>query len=64
MADGVSTRNAVESQGLSTQRAQRTQSFRNESRPFLRLRENMGLKMINFLRQIEETWGGWNPPHG
>src|SRR5467141_2671077 len=62
MADGVSTRNADESQGLSTQRAQRTQSFRNESRPFRHLRENESVERIDFLRESEESRGGSNPP--
>src|SRR5258708_20747803 len=62
MADGVSTRNADESQRLSTRRAQRTQSFRNESRPFRRLRGNTSVERIDFLRESEETRGGSNPP--
>jgi hypothetical protein len=62
MADGVSTRNADESQRLSTQRAQRTQSFRNESRPFRRLRGNESVERIDFPRESEETRGGSDPP--
>src|SRR4030088_2375229 len=62
MADGVSTRNADEGQRLSTQRALRTQSFRNESRPFRRLRGNESVERIDFPREREETRGGSHPP--
>src|SRR5467141_5372147 len=62
MSDGVRTRNADESQRLSTQRAQRTQSFRNESRPFRRLRGIASVERIDFLRESEETRGGSYPP--
>jgi len=55
MADGVSTRNADESQRLSTQR---TQSFRNESRPFRRLRGNASVERMIFHERVGKPGAG------
>ena len=51
MADALSTRNADESERLSTQRAQRTQRVRNDRVFFRRLRENKSVKIVDCLRE-------------